>query len=40
MVITGSVKQSGGAMSSNGVVVDSHKHGSVKAGCDTSGGPQ
>ncbi|WP_416706463.1 hypothetical protein ACMGG0_21275 [Erwinia sp. BNK-24-a] len=27
-------------MSSNGVVVDSHKHGSVKAGCDTSGGPQ
>lgn len=40
MVITGSVKQSGGAMSSNGVVVDSHKHGGVKAGSDTSGGPQ
>ncbi|RRZ88538.1 phage baseplate assembly protein V [Erwinia sp. 198] len=40
VVINGSVKQSGGEMSANGVVVDSHKHGGVKAGSDTSGGPQ
>jgi len=36
----GSVKQSGGAMSPNGVVMDSNKHGGVKAGSDNSGGPQ
>lgn len=39
-VMNGDVTQSGGAMSSNGVVVDSHVHGRVKSGPDTSGGPQ
>jgi len=36
----GSIQHSGGSFSSNGVVVDSHKHGGVKSGGDTSGGPQ
>ncbi|WP_312836740.1 phage baseplate assembly protein V [Pantoea sp.] len=39
-VMNGAVTQGGGAMSSNGVVVDSHVHGRVKSGSDTSGGPQ
>jgi phage baseplate assembly protein V len=39
-VINGAVTQGGGDMSSNGVVVDKHKHGGVKSGGDTSGGPQ
>lgn len=38
-VIQGSLKQSGGELSSNGVVLDSHKHGGVRSGSDTSGGP-
>ncbi|WP_246871435.1 hypothetical protein [Pantoea ananatis] len=37
--INGAVTQSGGDMSSNGVVVHTHKHGGVKFGNDTSGGP-
>ncbi|RKT91756.1 UNVERIFIED_ORG: phage baseplate assembly protein V [Pantoea allii] len=37
--INGAVTQSGGDMSSNGVVVHTHKHGGVKSGNDTSGGP-
>ncbi|CRH30649.1 phage baseplate assembly protein V, partial [Pantoea ananatis] len=37
--INGAVTQSGGAMSSNGVVVHTHQHGGVKFGNDTSGGP-
>ena len=36
----GDVQHSGGSFSSNGVVVDAHKHGGVKSGGDTSGGPQ
>lgn len=40
MTINGGVTQSGGTMSSNGVVVDAHKHGGVRSGSDTSGGPQ
>lgn len=40
MKINGVVTQSGGAMSSNGVVVDKHVHEKVKNGTDTSGGPQ
>lgn len=36
----GDVQHSGGSFSSNGVVVDSHKHSGVKSGGDTSGGPQ
>jgi phage baseplate assembly protein V len=40
MKIKGAVTQSGGAMSSNGVVVDKHVHDKVKNGTDTSGGPQ
>ncbi|WP_271461393.1 phage baseplate assembly protein V [Pantoea leporis] len=39
-VMNGAVTQGGGDMSSNGVVVDKHKHGAVKSGGDTSGGPQ
>jgi phage baseplate assembly protein V len=39
-VMNGAVTQGGGDMSSNGVVVDKHKHGGVKSGSDTSGGPQ
>lgn len=39
LVITGKVTQSGGTMSSNGVVVDKHQHSGVKAGGDTSGWP-
>ena len=37
--INGAVTQGGGDMSSNGVVVHTHKHGGVKTGTDTSGGP-
>lgn len=37
--INGPVTQSGGDMSSNGVVVHTHKHGGVKFGNDISGGP-
>ena len=39
VVINGGVTQGGGAMSSNGIVVDSHGHTGVKSGGDTSGGP-
>ena len=39
MVINGGVTQGGGAMSSNGIVVDKHGHTGVKSGGDTSGGP-
>lgn len=39
VVINGGVTQGGGAMSSNGIVVDNHAHIKVKAGGDTSGGP-
>ncbi|EME1212657.1 phage baseplate assembly protein V [Salmonella enterica subsp. enterica serovar Anatum] len=39
MVINGGVTQGGGAMSSNGVVMDKHGHTGVKSGGDTSGGP-
>ncbi|QCT18524.1 phage baseplate assembly protein V [Jejubacter calystegiae] len=39
VAINGGVTQGGGAMSSNGIVVDAHKHTGVKAGSDTSGGP-
>lgn len=36
----GDVTHSGGSFSSNGITVDSHKHGGVKSGGDTSEGPQ
>lgn len=39
-VMNGAVTQSGGGMSSNGVVVHTHQHGGVKSGSDMSGGPQ
>lgn len=39
VVINGCVTQGGGAMSSNGIVVDKHGHTGVKSGGDTSGGP-
>ncbi|MBY4838523.1 phage baseplate assembly protein V [Pantoea sp. DY-5] len=38
-VMNGDVTQSGGKMSSNGVVVDAHAHDGVKSGGDMSGGP-
>ncbi|KAB7685671.1 phage baseplate assembly protein V [Plesiomonas shigelloides] len=38
--INGEVSQSGGAMSSNGVVVHEHVHIEVQAGKDNSGGPK
>lgn len=36
----GNVTHSGGSFSSNGIVVDSHKHGGVQSGSSTSGGPK
>lgn len=39
VVINGGVTQGGGAMSSNGVVVDDHEHTGVLKGGDTTGGP-
>jgi len=39
VVISGDVTQSGGAMSSNGIVVDSHKHTGVQSGGSLTGGP-
>ncbi|MCP1205487.1 phage baseplate assembly protein V [Pantoea sp. B550] len=38
--MNGDVTQGGGSMRSNGIVVHTHKHGGVKSGGDTSGGPQ
>lgn len=37
--MSGNITHSGGKLSSNGVVVDAHKHDGVKSGGDTSGGP-
>ncbi|HGY3717797.1 TPA: phage baseplate assembly protein V [Citrobacter gillenii] len=37
--INGKVTQSGGDMSSNGIVVHTHKHSGVKSGGDNSGDP-
>lgn len=37
--ITGSLTQTGGSLSSNGIVLDSHQHSGVVAGGGTSGGP-
>ncbi|WP_024554320.1 phage baseplate assembly protein V [Franconibacter helveticus 513] len=39
VVINGDVTQSGGSMSSNGVVVHTHKHSGVERGSSNSGGP-
>ena len=39
VVINGEVVQGGGPMSSNGIVVDSHRHQGVQSGSATSGGP-
>ena len=36
----GSIQHSGGGFTSNGITVDSHKHGGVKSGTDLSGGPK
>lgn len=38
--IKGTVKQTGGKLSSNGIVLDSHVHVGVKSGGDKSGGPK
>ncbi|MDC9588189.1 phage baseplate assembly protein V [Xenorhabdus sp. XENO-10] len=37
--MTGNIEHTGGTFSSNGVVVDSHKHTGIRSGGDTSGGP-
>ncbi|EKY3119556.1 phage baseplate assembly protein V [Cronobacter turicensis] len=39
VVMNGDVTQSGGSMSSNGVVVHTHKHSGVERGSSNSGGP-
>ncbi|WP_336313891.1 phage baseplate assembly protein V [Escherichia coli] len=39
VVMNGGVTQGGGAMSSNGIVVDAHQHTGVLKGGDTTGGP-
>jgi phage baseplate assembly protein V len=39
-VINGNVTQGGGAMSSNGVVLDAHTHSGVEKGSANTGGPQ
>lgn len=38
-VISGSLRQQGGELSSNGVVLDGHKHDGVQSGGSTTGGP-
>lgn len=38
-VITGSLRQQGGELSSNGVVLDNHEHDGVQSGSSTTGGP-
>jgi phage baseplate assembly protein V len=39
-VIIGPLTQSDGALSSNGIVLHAHTHGGVKAGSDSTAGPQ
>ncbi|MFP5883165.1 hypothetical protein ACLD4H_21840, partial [Salmonella sp. 741265060_HSA] len=39
VVINGGVTQGGGAMSSNGIVVDAHQHTGVLKGGANTGGP-
>jgi phage baseplate assembly protein V len=39
-VLTGNVIHQQGKLSSNGVVLDTHKHSGVKVGSDLTGGPQ
>ena len=36
----GDITHNGGSFSSNGIVVDAHKHGGVQSGSSTSGGPK
>jgi len=38
--LKGDVKHSGGSLTSNGITVDSHVHGSVQSGGSKSGGPE
>lgn len=38
--ITGDITQTGGQLSSNGIVLDSHTHGGVQTGGGSTGGPQ
>ncbi|OAT32119.1 baseplate assembly protein V [Buttiauxella brennerae ATCC 51605] len=37
--MSGNITHSGGTLSSNGIVVDTHQHSGVKSGSDNSGGP-
>lgn len=39
-IITGDLTQTGGQLSSNGIVLDSHHHTGVRAGGDNTGGPE
>ncbi|ECH0820273.1 phage baseplate assembly protein V [Salmonella enterica] len=38
--LTGSLTQSGGSLTSNGITLDSHVHGGVQTGGGTTGGPR
>ncbi|WP_105277889.1 phage baseplate assembly protein V, partial [Escherichia sp. MOD1-EC5287] len=38
--MSGNITHSGGDFTSNGITVHTHKHGGVKGGSDSTGGPQ
>lgn len=38
-VVQGDLRQAGGELSSNGIILDSHKHSGVQSGGGTTGGP-
>ncbi len=38
--MSGNITHSGGNFTSNGITVHTHKHGGVKGGSDSTGGPQ
>lgn len=37
--MSGNINHTGGALSSNGIVVDTHQHSGIKSGSENSGGP-
>ncbi|EUD09197.1 hypothetical protein HMPREF1563_0244, partial [Providencia alcalifaciens 205/92] len=38
--ITGNFNHQGGAITSNGIILHSHKHGGVRSGDESTGAPQ
>ncbi|MCH4624457.1 phage baseplate assembly protein V, partial [Escherichia coli] len=38
--LSGNISHSGGDFTSNGVTLHTHRHGGVKSGSDSTGGPQ